>query len=347
MKDICIIGFGLAGMAVTRHAEMRQMSFDVISDGSQMSSKVAGGLLNPVSVKRMKPVWQVENFMDYARSYYSDLSKKLNTELFSEIPIQVYIHNTEQENNWYEAYDNPRIKPFINPKLNENSSNSGLKTNLLGKINANLVTLDDLIASYTKTLIEENIFISEKFNYQKLIIEKDFVNYGNNKYKHLIFCEGFGVSKNPFFNDLGIYGNKGDYLIFHSEELKLKTIAKAKYFIIPLGNHLYKFGATYQREPLNHNPSETARKQMTEALDKMIAVPYRITEQICGIRPTTRDRKPILGTHYKYKNLHILNGFGSRGVMTSPKLGHDLLEHIFNGKPLDKEVSIQRIYDRT
>ena len=116
MKDICIIGFGLAGMAVTRHAEMRQMSFDVISDGSQMSSKVAGGLLNPVSVKRMKPVWQVENFMDYARSYYSDLSKKLNTELFSEIPIQVYIHNTEQENNWYEAYDNPRIKPFINPK---------------------------------------------------------------------------------------------------------------------------------------------------------------------------------------------------------------------------------------
>jgi glycine/D-amino acid oxidase-like deaminating enzyme len=347
MKDICIVGLGLAGMAVSSHAESNNLTFDVISDNSQKSSRVAGGLLNPVSVKRMKPVWQVEKYLDYAKSFYSKLSKRLNINVFSEMPIQVFIHNTEQENNWYEAHDKPRLKPFISSNVYSNPVSSNLSCKMLGKINASLVHLDDLLPAYTSHLKSINAFITESFCYDDLRIDKHAVIYKQQKYKNLVFCEGFGVTKNPFFNNLGIYGNKGDYIIFLSKKLQLNNIAKAKYFLIPLGNDLYKFGATYQRQPLNHEPSDDAKAQMLEALDKMILVPYKIIDQVCGIRPTTKDRKPIAGTHNEYKNIHILNGFGSRGVMTSPILGQELISHIFKNKPLDKEVSIERIYDRS
>lgn len=345
MKDLCIVGFGLAGLSVARQAEKAGLCFDIISDASQLSSRVAGGILNPVAVKRMKPVWKVEYFLSQAVSFYKTIEKDFAINIYQDIPLQVVIHNTEQENNWYEAYDKPRLQPFLRPDLIHHNL-SMFYAKKFGLINAGLVNLSKLFKEVQRDYLNTEKWIEQQFQYHSMQIFDDKVVYGNKDYKHVVFCEGFGVTLNPYFSDLEIYGNKGDYLILKSEGLKLENIAKAKYFLIPIGDDLYKFGATYQRQPLNHQPSKDARNQMIEALDKMINVPYSIVDQVCGIRPTTKDRKPILGTHRNQKRLHILNGFGSRGVMMAPQLGKDLIDNIFNGEPIDEEVSIQRIYAR-
>lgn len=343
MKDLCIVGFGLAGFSLARHAELANLSFDIISDSSQLSSRVAGGILNPVAVKPMKPVWNVEYFLNYAKSYYITLGHLFDKQIYQDIPLQVFIHNIEQENNWYEAYDKPRLKFFLNPKLKHDKTLI-FKTDKFGMINAGLVNLSLLFSAAREYYTEKANWVQGSFLYNNILFKRECINYNSQDYKHIVFCEGFGVTENPYFKDLGIYGNKGDYLIIKSKELKQENIVKARYFLIPLGGDLYKFGATYQRQPLNHLPSNVAKVQMIEGLNKMINVPYKILDQVCGIRPTTKDRKPILGTHKTHKRLHILNGFGSRGVMTSPLLGKNLLSHIFDGTPLDKEISIQRIY---
>jgi len=347
MKDICIVGFGLAGLSIARHAELSGLSFDVVTDASQKSSRIAGGILNPIAIKRMKPVWKAEYFLDYAKDFYKKLSIDLNYELLQDHYIYSFIHNVEQENNWYEALDKPRIKPFASQQIFSNTSLPFLNTKKYGLIKASIVNLEKLFELASRHYNQEKSMRFEKFSFIDLEISSGYVKYQDKKYSHIIFCEGFGVTQNSYFNNLGIYGNKGDYLIIQSEELNLWHIAKARYFLIPLGNHNYKFGATYQRQPLTHTPSKEAQKQMVEALEKMINVPYKIVDQVCGIRPTTKDRRPILGTHEQFKRLHILNGFGSRGVMMSPRLGSELLEYIFNNKPLNKEVSIDRIYAQT
>jgi glycine/D-amino acid oxidase-like deaminating enzyme len=346
MKDLCIVGFGLAGLSVARHAELSNLSFDIISDNSQLSSKVAGGVLNPIAVKRMKPVWKVEVFLDYAKFFYQQIQNSLNVNIYQELLLKVFIHNIEQENNWYEAYDKLRIKPFLNKELIPNNTDV-FKTDKFGSIYASMVNLALLFNSYKNHYESNKIWKQESFEHNKLVISKEMIEYNSHQYKHIVFCEGFGVTQNPYFKDLGIYGNKGDYLIIKSDKLQSQNIIKAKHFLIPLGNQYYKFGATYQRHPLNHVPSNEAKATMIEALEKMINVPYTIAEQVCGIRPTTRDRRPVLGTHKNYKNVHLLNGFGSRGVMLSPKLGKDLIHHIFQNKAIDDEVSIQRFYAQT
>ena len=35
-----------------------------------------------------------------------------------------------------------------------------------------------------------------------------------------------------------------------------------------------------------------------------------------GVRSSTSDRQPFLGTHPEIRNYHIFNGFGSRGCTT-------------------------------
>lgn len=343
MKDLLIVGFGLAGLSIAKHAEDRNLSFAVVSDYSQKSSRVAGGILNPIAVKRMKPVRKVEDFLPYANKYYNVLELKLNTNIFSNTEIKVAIHNVEQENGWYESYDKPRVQPHILKDIFVNPDNN-LSFKKVGTVNGFLVDLKTLFNFAKDYYSKEFQWISDSLKYPELEISEQKISYNKQDYKNLIFCQGFGIIDNPFFNNLGIYGNKGDYLIIKSKKLKLENIAKAKYFLIPIGNDFYKFGATYQREPLNHVPSKQAEMQMVEALEKMINVPYEIVDQVCGIRPTTKDRHPILGTHQKHSRLHVLNGFGSRGVMTSPLLGKELIDHIFDGKEIDPQVSIQRIY---
>lgn len=346
MKDLLIVGFGLAGLSMTRHAELKNKTFDIISNQSQLSSKIAGGIINPVAVKHMKPVWQVEKYLPFAIEYYKSLNKKYQNKSFQEQIIKVFIHDTEQENNWYEAKDKSRLAPYLSPEIKVNT-NKFLQVDKLGEIKAGLVNLNMLLNSAKAYFENQKSWISESFEYSKLIIQANKIIYNDLDYKHIVFCEGFGVIHNPYFNNLGIYGNKGDYLILKSKNLQLKNILKAKYFLIPLGDDLYKFGATYQREPLNHEPSENAKVQMLLALDKMFDAPFKIIDQVCGIRPTTRDRRPVLGTHQYYDNAHILNGFGSRGVIISPLLGKYLIDHIFEQEPLPDEVSIRRIYAQT
>jgi glycine/D-amino acid oxidase-like deaminating enzyme len=69
---------------------------------------------------------------------------------------------------------------------------------------------------------------------------------------------------------------------------------------------------------------------------------FEIVEHFAGVRPTVKDRRPLLGTHPKHKNFHILNGLGTRGVMLAPAMAIDLFDFIENGKPLDKTIDIKR-----
>ena len=49
---------------------------------------------------------------------------------------------------------------------------------------------------------------------------------------------------------------KSEYLIISSTDLNYQeVILKSRYFLIPLGGDLYKFGANYDRKSLNNQPT--------------------------------------------------------------------------------------------
>jgi glycine/D-amino acid oxidase-like deaminating enzyme len=68
-----------------------------------------------------------------------------------------------------------------------------------------------------------------------------------------------------------------------------------------------------------------------------------VIEHWCGVRPASRDRRPILGVTAPGEA--VLNGLGSRGVILAPWCARHLAEHLFDGEPLDPEVSVSRFTD--
>ena len=94
---------------------------------------------------------------------------------------------------------------------------------------------------------------------------------------------------------------------------------------------------------INNKTSENARKKIIKMLNKTLLGSYDIIDQKAGIRPSTLDRRPLIGRHPIYKQLYILNGLGTRGVLLAPYLSKCLLNHIYFNKSIHSDVDINRI----
>jgi len=84
---------------------------------------------------------------------------------------------------------------------------------------------------------------------------------------------------------------------------------------------------------------------MEELLNKLksfITLPIEVIDHRAGIRPTVRDRRPLVGQHPRYNRLYVLNGFGSRGVMIAPYAAQQLFNKIESNQPLEDELDITR-----
>jgi hypothetical protein len=69
-------------------------------------------------------------------------------------------------------------------------------------------------------------------------------------------------------------------------------------------------------------------------------------EHFAGVRPTVKDRRPLVGTHAEYSAIHILNGLGTRGVMLGPSMAKALQCHE-NDIPLDSAIDIKDLSQKS
>src|SRR5690625_3725794 len=209
---------------------------------------------------------------------------------------------------------------------------------------ANIINTSKLIDTYAEHLIGQHSYIKEYFDYNNLQFEQNHIVYNQIKAKKIIFCEGAGVVKNPFFKNLPIKGNKGEYIVIKAPDLKINFILKSTFSLIPLEKDLYKFGATYDREFQNAKPEEKNRELLLEKLDELIDCSYEIVKAAVGIRPTVPDHRPIVGRHPKNPKLLICNGLGSHGVMRASSMAKQLLAKELHNEPLCPEIDLYRYF---
>ncbi|PRX52375.1 NAD(P)/FAD-dependent oxidoreductase [Salegentibacter salegens] len=343
MLDYIVVGLGLSGIAISRRLEERNKNFIVFEDNSQKSSLVAGGLFNPVILKRFTLVWNANEQMKIAIPFYKEMETQLQAKIVYPIEIYRKFFSAEEQNNWFEAADKPLLSEYLDTNLVKDINPNIPSEFSFGRVRqTGVIDTDILIKEYRNYLKNEDKIQFERFDYAALQINEDSVSYNGISAKQIIFCEGFGMQHNPFFNYLPLRGNKGEYITIYAEALQLKEAVKSSVFIIPLGNDLYKVGATYNNQDKDPQPGEAARQELVKKITQLITCKFEVVDQSAGIRPASKDRKPMLGRHPKYKNLYCCNGFGSRGVLISPMVSKQLIEFIENEVQLPPEIDLQR-----
>ena len=342
--DYIIVGLGIAGICFCEELDKHGKSFIAIDNGQEGATAKSGGVLNPTVLKRFNAAWNVSQFYPVAVSFYKKLSEKLNQELFRETPILRIFKSVEEQNNWSVASDKRELQQFLSSTFVQNE-NPSIQAEfgfgeVLGTARIDTFTLLDGYKNYLKA---ENKLLIEEFQYEKLQIVPNGVIYNNMAAQKIIFCEGSAVIHNPFFPVTGIIPNKGEYLTIKAPTLNLKKFLKGSLYIIPLGDSLYKVGGTFGRDDVSPNPTIEAREEILSKLKTMISCPFEVVDQSVGIRPTTIDRKPLVGSFAENPRLAFINGLGSRGFTMAPLLSEILYKNVTNGDTIPPEMDINRI----
>jgi len=343
MKDFIIVGGGLAGISFAEIAFINNKSFIVISDTSHNSSHVAAGIYNPVILKRFSLPQDSKEHLDFMKPFYKAIENRLQIKFDFNIPVYRKFASVEEQNNWFEAADKPALEPFLSTQIVHKKYESLPSPFGFGEVlHTGYVDTYVLINSYHAWLKENDNFLENTFSYDHLTLHEEYVEYKNIKAKHIVFAEGFGLHANPYFSYLPLDGTKGELLVIKAPKLQLDMAINAGVFILPMGNDVYKVGATYEWEDKNATPTAAGKAELLEKLNEVVNCDYEILEHLAGIRPTTKDRKSLIGTHHLHKNVHLLNGLGTRGVMLGPAMAKLLFESIEYGIAIKREINLSR-----
>ncbi len=343
MVDYLVVGLGLAGISFCETLEQNNKNFKVITDESQASSIVAGGLYNPIVLKRFTLAWNAKEQLEIAMLFYKFLEEKLQVQLDYKIPVLRRFTSVEEQNMWFEALDKPNLNCFLSSKIRQNKNEEIDAAFGYGEVlSTGRIDTIKLVTTYKKYLQNKNALEEESFVFSELKITDKTVLYKGIEAKRIIFTTGFGLKKNPYFSYLPLNGTKGELLTIKAPDLKEPNVIKSSVFIIPIGDDLYRVGATYNRDDKTSKVTTNAKRELLKKLDTFIKCTYEVVNQKAGIRPTVIDRKPLIGEHPKHKNVYILNGLGSRGVMVGPYAAKLLYNSIENKTALTKEVDIKR-----
>lgn len=343
MVDYIVIGAGLAGIAFCERARSAQKSVVVYDDDSHHASSVAAGVVNPVVLKRYSGLDGAPEQLEAMQRFYADLKSRYALDCFVPMPVLRRFASIEEQNQWFVAADRPKLAPFLSAELIPNQSPQIDAPFGFGRVlNTGYVRTDELLSGYRRMLSENGCLREEKFDWSRLELHTEWVEYDNMRARHIICAEGFGIKQNPYFRYLPLEGTKGEVLHIRARDFSADVIYKAGVFLLPTGNGEFKVGATYAWDDKTEVPTEAAKQELIAKLREFFKPDFEIIGQSAAIRPTVKDRKPLVGTHPENARLHILNGLGTRGVMLGPLMAEVLFDHIEYHTPVNSAISIDR-----
>lgn len=315
-----------------------------ISGNRPIMSRVIGGLITPVTGKRLLKTWMADEFIPYASHFYHNLEIALQASFFQEQPIVRIFASAEQANEWSVKSVSPEYSAFIENDYSFTNRNLNAPHGLTVFRQGAVVNGALMLEQFNTFFEEKKCLIREPFRHSDLKVQSDYIQWKNIIACRIIFCEGWKAIENPLFNLLPFMPSKGELLVIQSKKLQLQEIINRGIFIRPLFREYYLVGSTYSWKDLSLNPTSAARKELQEKLDGLLKVPYKIVDHFAGIRPTVKNRRPFIGVHPQKKNVYIFNGLGTKGLLLAPYLANHFCEYLYDGKELMPEVDIQRFY---
>lgn len=342
--DFLLIGQGLAGTALSYRMWESNLSFVVLDTPERNnSSRIAAGLYNPVTGKKMVRTWLSDQLFPEIEPFYGKLEELLGKKFSVKKNIYRPFLTIEEQNEWMGHSSDPFLQPYFEkiysqPVYEEVHNPYG---GIMLK-NSGYLDINTLLDAYAEFLLRNKSLLQEKFEEDKLEILPNGISYKGIFAKGIVYCNGLGAKESRFFNDLPFAPVKGEILDL-KQEFCPEAIINRGVFRISLPNGLQRVGSTYTWHDLEEGPTERGKNELLEKLEKLI-VSKKAEIQIhrSGIRPATKDRRPFLGKHPEHESVYIFNGFGAKGVSLVPYFSKMMMELLIEGKEPQKEVNIQR-----
>lgn len=345
MQTILIIGQGLAGTALAWHLWERGVPFLVVDrDEPVTCSKVAAGLITPITGMRLTVSWRYTMFYREALIFYRRCGQRLGQRFFFPRGYVRLLKNEAEMAKWQKRRCDPDMQPFLHPqppKLDAeviHSPENGFQQRHAAWLDtpAYLRASRDFFASLDAWV---------KADVQPADVRDDGtgVEWQGRRFSHVIWAQGWSAEKHPLFSWVPFQSARGTILTVQAEMQGERRILNRSCWLLPRPDGSLRAGSTYEWKFEDANIPDPAQVAQLEAnLHSLLKVPAAITAAQTAVRPIIKNQQALMGTHPSHPRVAFLNGLGSKGSLRSPWLARHLIEHLLDAKPLDPELDLQR-----
>jgi glycine/D-amino acid oxidase-like deaminating enzyme len=342
LTDYLVIGQGICGSFLTWYLRKAGLSYVVIDNNDPAtSSRIAAGVINPVTGRRIVKTWMIDQLLPFARSAYKQLGEELGANLLRETAIVTQFPSAQMRNAFAE-------RGLSETDYLELSADDHLYSDYFeypfghGEIRpAYLADIQALIKAWREQLAGSSSLVEEEFVASELVVNTEGITYRDIKARAVLFCDGVASSGRTFFHGLPFALNKGEALIIRAQ-LPVDAVFKKAITLVPLKEDLYWAGASHEWEFEDSLPTVEFREKTSRQLKHWLKVPFTIEAHVSAVRPATLERRPFVGIHPHLRSIGILNGMGTKGCSLAPFFAHQLVEHLTKNTPILPEASIQR-----
>jgi glycine oxidase len=327
MLDALIIGGGLAGSLLAwrlQHQGYQVLVLDAPPAGPHPPAwTVAAGLAAPVSGQRATLLPDAAASIAEAHGLYTAIEADLGAAFWRPLPLLRCFSNAGEAQRWRRRCEETAFKPYLREADPATLAEAAALRPLAAAFEISgggHLNINALVPALHERLKDRGALRSARVDAADLELLPASVRWGPVEARHAVLCEGLGAQSNPAFPALSFQPTRGELLELRIPGLAAERVLYGRHFLIPLGQDRYLCGATYDRADLASGPTPAGREELEAGLRDLMRLPYQVTGQRCGLRPNVLGHAALWMRHPQHPRLWRLNGLGSKGAWSAPRL---------------------------
>jgi glycine/D-amino acid oxidase-like deaminating enzyme len=296
---LTVVGQGLAGTLAALEAERRGRDFVVVDrESGAPATRAAAGLFNPLIGPRFTPD---TDGWDRLLPFYRDWEQRLGVGLVHPLPLL---------RPWAGAKAGPQAFPKSAPGWSATARTEGVWVEGGGWVDLPAL-LDAARARWLAAgRLEERDWGRDEGRGKPVLWSGGMADLGGEVWGPVVAGRWQPV--------------RGDVLTVRIPGLALDHGEVGPRFLLPLGQGLYRWGATHESDVADRAFRPGPRKDLEEALALRLglgqpAPGFTVTGHAWGVRPASRSGVPLVEAHPDEPGWVLFNGFGGRGVSLVPR----------------------------
>ena len=341
--EFLIVGQGISGTWFSYYLQRENRPFIVIdNDQPNSASRVAAGIINPVTGRRVVKTWMIDELLSFLVPAYKEVGNELGINAIEQKKL-VDFHPTPQMKIAFDERVNEKADFLFHPKDQGRYQEAFNYDFGFGEVDpCYVVNLKEILPAWRKKLLANAQLLEEDFAFNELKLTDTGIIYRDIKAEKIIFCDGIQSSQNSLFKNLPFALNKGEAILIESPNIPYGNIFKKGMMLTSIEKDIYWIGSNYLWEFMDDQPTEQFRKQTELLLKTWLKIPFKIIDHKASVRPANIERRPFVGLHPAYKNMGILNGMGTKGCSLAPFFAKQLTDHLISGDEILGEAGIKR-----
>lgn len=343
--DVLIVGQGLAGSLLAWRLLQEGLSVLVIDDGALNASQIAAGLINPITGQRLVKSAQVDELLPAAMAVYRELADVFKQDFFIPMPMLRQLSNAKMQQSAEQRLASASYQIYLDG-LELPKDEWGGDLYWLRQRHTGYLRTENLLACLRQYFIDRQSYRNVVLDYADIRLQPTLI-WQDVQPGHIVFCEGYRAQSNPWFGSLPFQVAKGEILDCWSGRNCSEAILNYGDWYLPLGEQRFKLGATFDVNFTHSEPTFEAQSRLLSGLYQIMPgfAPLEVRAQRAGIRPTTLDKQPFVGTHPHVSCLHIFNGFGAKGSLAIPGYAQRFVAWLKRQIPLTAHCDVRRYHE--